>query len=189
MDLTCSEFAFLQLVHDVAAENEVPVLKRDLEGVRARMADMGADEAGGTGGLEHLDACSVVIQTKLDLAAKLRAQKLAKEVPKPVNAEVVGLQSRLAVVERELAAARAREANMHLLLRKAADDKPLPRPHGAPGATDGAEPDTLAAQSERLVYRCVLSHGVRRDEAMASFCAARGVAVPARYCVLRGALV
>ena len=134
-----------QLIHDVAADNDVAALKRDLEHVRARKEGL---DSSGSVNLEHLDACSVAIQTKLDLAAKLSAHKSARE-PKSVNTEVLGLHSRLAVVEKELAAARAREANMHLLLRKLAEDKPLPQRQ----PKENAQPDSMAIQSEGLLYR------------------------------------
>jgi hypothetical protein len=79
-----------QLIHDVAADNDVAALKRDLEHVRVRKEGL---DGSGSVNLEHLDACSVAIQTKLDLAAKLSAHKSARE-PKSVNTEVLGLHSR-----------------------------------------------------------------------------------------------
>jgi len=53
------------------------------------------------------------------------------------------------VVEKELAAARAREANMHLLLRKLCEDKPLPKRQ----PKENSQPDSMASQSEGLLYK------------------------------------
>jgi hypothetical protein len=132
-----------QLVHDVASEGDVLALERVLEQFENRMSALTAasssspappsagagtsNSSSSVSTTEHLKACAVVVQTKLDLMVKLRAHTLAVGgAPKSVNAEVVGLNSRLAVVEKELSAARAREGKMHLLLRKLAEGKPLP---------------------------------------------------------------
>jgi len=157
-----------QVIHDVASQGDVASLKKDLEHFRARMSGFDLVSASanpdptctesetsststmrGTANLQHLDACSVAIQTKLDLAAKLKAQRLSKEAPKTVNAELMGLHARLAIVEKELAASRAREANMHLLLKKVVEDKSLP----PMVQKEDAQNESLAAQSESLIHK------------------------------------
>ena len=169
------------LVHDVAEENDVLVLQRLLDAVGARMVrlerqncdkvqngrDAELSYAGGTPGAregegegqergtaseaEQLGACAAAIQTKLDLVSGARAQALADASVKPASAELVKLQGRLGVVERELAAARAREAHVQLLLRKAIDLKPLPPPPSSSPCRAALAPEASATGPAQAV--------------------------------------